>query len=807
MRPMASGTLIPPDEGHVTDIDVSVEMKSSFLTYAYSVIYSRALPDARDGLKPVQRRILYQMGQMGLTSDRGHVKCARVVGEVMGRLHPHGDSAIYDTLVRMAQPFSMRLPFVDGHGNFGSPDDGPAAMRYTECRLSAAARPMLESIDEDVVDFEPNFDGREVQPQVLPAAVPALLVNGTTGIAVGMATNMAPHNLSEVMAAARHLLKHPQASLETLMRYVPGPDLPTGGQIIGLDGLRAAYETGRGAFRIRATAHVESLTPRKRGIVITELPYNVGAERVIEKIKELHDAKKITGVSAVTDLSDGEQGIRLVIEVKSGFNPDAVLVDLYRLTPLEDNFTINAVALVDGAPKTLGLRELLQVFLDHRVLVIRRRSAFRLKKAQSRLHLVDGLLIAILDIDEVIQVIRGSDDTAAARQRLMEIFDLSLEQTNYILEMPLRRLTKFSRIELEAERDDLLATITSLEEVLASDEVLKSTLDSELAEVADSFGTPRRTVLLDSAGPAVQSHDLEIPDEQCQVLVSVTGMAARTASAAAPHAGSKRVAHDALLSIVAATTRGQVAVITSDAQILPLEVVDLPALPDTADSPSLKATVAVKDFLHLAPDTSVVGVVDFGSTVALVTALGKVKRLVIEPGLKAAIGMDPKDRLVAAFGCEPTDDVVFISSAGQLLRSAVDTVPVQGAGARGVAGMRLKDGAHVVAAGAATSTSSVVTVAGSAAAATSLKVTPMDAFPRTGRDGVGVRCHRLLAAEAALIGGWVGQVPLACSPGGKPLPLPEPDSRRDASGAKSPAAKILVGSAVSGRAESGVLFS
>jgi DNA gyrase subunit A len=596
---MASGTLIPPDEGHVTDIDVSAEMKSSFLTYAYSVIYSRALPDARDGLKPVQRRILYQMGQMGLWNDRGHVKCARVVGEVMGRLHPHGDSAIYDALVRMAQPFSMRLPFVDGHGNFGSPDDGPAAMRYTECRLAASARPMLEAIDEDVVDFGPNFDGREVQPEVLPAAIPALLVNGTTGIAVGMATNMAPHNLVEVIAAARHLLKHPKATLETLMRYVPGPDLPTGGQIIGLDGLREAYANGRGAFKIRATAQVESLSPRKRGIVITELPYNVGAERIIEKIKELHDAKKITGVSAVTDLSDGEQGTRLVIEVKSGFNPDAVLADLYRLTPLEDNFTINAVALVDGAPKTLGLRELLQVFLDHRVEVIRRRSAFRLRKAQERLHLVDGLLIAILDIDEVIQVIRGSDDTAAARARLMQIFELSVEQTNYILEMPLRRLTKFSRIELEAERDDLRTAIAGFEELLASEEVLKNTLDAELAAVAETFGTPRRTVLLDSAGPALASHDLEIADEACQVLVSVTGMAARTATDEAPHAGNKRVPHDALLGVLSATTRGQIAVFTSNGQVLPLEVVDLPTLPATADSPSLKATVSLRDFLHL----------------------------------------------------------------------------------------------------------------------------------------------------------------------------------------------------------------
>jgi DNA gyrase subunit A len=803
---MASGTLIPADDGRVTDVDVSVEMKSSFLTYAYSVIYSRALPDARDGLKPVQRRILHQMGRMGLTPDRGHVKSARVVGEVMGRLHPHGESAIYDALVRMAQPFSMRLPFIDGHGNFGSPDDGPAAMRYTECRLAAAAGPMLDGIDEDVVDFVPNYDGREVQPEVLPAAIPALLVNGTTGIAVGMATNMAPHNLSEVVAAARHLLKHPNASLETLMRYVPGPDLPTGGRIVGLDGVREAYAAGRGSFKIRAAAHVESVTPRKRGIIVTELPYNVGTERIIEKIKELHDAKRISGVSAVTDLSDGEQGTRLVIEVKSGFNPDAVLADLYRLTPLEDSFTINAVTLVDGAPQTLGLRELLQVFLTHRVEVIRRRSTFRLAKARERLHLVDGLLIAILDIDEVIQVIRGSDDTAMARERLMTIFELSLEQTNYILEMPLRRLTRFSRIELEAERDQLQAAIAELEELLADEQILKSTLDAELAQVADTFGTPRRTALLDSAATPAAPEDLHIPDEQCAVLVSATGLAARTSTDRQPAAGARRLAHDVLMAVVPATTRGTVAVITSTAAVHALEVVDLPALPDTADSPSLKGTVALSDFLHLPNGEQVVGVAAYGSTVALVTASGRAKRVLLETGTKSAIGLDKRDTLVAAAACEPDDDLVLISSAGQLLRTRVEGVPVQGAGARGVAGMKLKGDARVVAAGVASDAADVVTVAGSGATATSIKVTPLQAFPRAGRDGLGVRCQRLLSEESGLIDGCVAARPLACSPGGKPLELPEPQPRRDASGTAAPAAKLVLGTAPVGASEAGVLF-
>ena len=345
----------------IVDVDVQAEMETSFLEYAYSVIYSRALPDARDGLKPVQRRILYMMADMGLRPDRAHVKSARVVGEVMGKLHPHGDAAIYDALVRLSQDFSLRLPLVDGHGNFGTLDDGPAASRYTEARLAPPSLAMTAGLDEDVVDFVPNYDNKLQQPEVLPAAIPNLLVNGASGIAVGMATNMAPHNLVEVVAAARHLVAHPDADLEALMRFVPGPDLPTGGKIVGLDGVRDAYRTGRGTFRTRATARVENLTPRRKGIVITELPYLVGPEKVIEKIAEGVKTKKIQGITAATDLTDREHGLRIVVEVKTGFNPEAVLEQLYKFTPLEDSFGMNNVALVDGQPRTLGLREMVSV--------------------------------------------------------------------------------------------------------------------------------------------------------------------------------------------------------------------------------------------------------------------------------------------------------------------------------------------------------------------------------------------------------------------------------------------------------------
>src|SRR5687768_12644065 len=406
---------VPADHGRIEDIDVSSEMQGAFLEYAYSVIYSRALPDARDGLKPVQRRILYAMSELGLRPERGHVKSSRVVGEVMGKYHPHGDGAIYDALVRMAQPFTMRLPLVDGHGNFGSLDDGPAASRYTEARLAAAALLMTGSLDEETVDFIPNYDDQLLQPEVLPSAFPNLLVNGASGIAVGMATNMAPHNLVEVVAAARHLIAHQTCSLDDLMKFVPGPDLPAGGKIVGLDGIRDAYLTGRGTFRMRATARIESVTARRKGIVVTELPYGVGTEKVIERIKTLVQGKKIQGISDVKDLTDREKGLRLVIEVKNGFHPEALLEQLYRQTPMEDTFGINTVALVDGQPRTLGLKELLEVFLGHRFDVVRRRSVFRRARAADRLHLVDGLITAILDIDEVIQLIRTSDDTAMAR--------------------------------------------------------------------------------------------------------------------------------------------------------------------------------------------------------------------------------------------------------------------------------------------------------------------------------------------------------------------------------------------------------
>ena len=592
MAARRGGTTTPPEdfEENIVDIDVAEEMRASYLEYAYSTIYQRALPDARDGLKPVQRRILYQMNEMGLRPDRSHVKCARVVGEVMGRLHPHGDSAIYDALARMAQPWAMRLPLVDGHGNFGSMggDDSPAAMRYTEARLTAAAMEMVASIDEDTVDFIPNYDGSEQQPDVLPAGLPNLLVNGASGIAVGMATNMAPHNLGEVIAAVRFLLSHPDASLDALMRYVPGPDLPTGGRIVGLEGVREAYETGRGIFRSRATAVVEQLTPRRTGIVVTELPYTIGPEKVMARIKDLVQAKKLNGIADLKDLTDRKRGLHLVIEVRSGFNPDAVLAELYRLTPMEETFGINNVALVDGQPRVLGLRELLEIYVAHRLEVVRRRTEYRRRKRSERLHLVDGLLVALLNIDEVIAVIRSSDDAASARERLMTIFELSEIQAQYILDTPLRRLTRYDRLELEREQDVLRSEIESLTAILESDSLLRALVSDELAEVAKKFSTPRRTVLLEGSSDAAVAAavPLEVTDDPCVVLMSATGLMARVAVSDAdiyaertlvpPSGDLTRAPHDVLVAAVRTTARGTIGVVTSAGRLVKVNVIELP---------------------------------------------------------------------------------------------------------------------------------------------------------------------------------------------------------------------------------------
>lgn len=791
----------------IVDIDVAQEMQGSFLEYAYSVIYARALPDARDGLKPVQRRILFQMADMGLRPDRPYVKSARVVGEVMGKLHPHGDSAIYDALVRMAQPFSLRLPLVDGHGNFGSLDDGPAAARYTEARLAPSAMAMVADLGEDVVDFVPNYDNKLTQPGVLPAAIPNLLVNGGSGIAVGMATNMAPHNLVEVVTAARHLVAHPDASLEDLMRFVPGPDLPTGGKIVGLDGVRDAYRTGRGTFRTRATTRIENVTAKRKGIVVTELPYLVGPEKVIEKIKEGVQAKKLSGITAVTDLTDRQHGLRLVIEVKTGFNPEAVLEQLYRYTPMEDSFGINNVALVDGQPRTLGLREMLTVWVEHRLEVVRRRSAHRLARRQERLHLVEGLLVAILDIDEVIQVIRTSDTAEVARDRLRGVFDLSEAQAEYILELRLRRLTKFSRIELEKEAEELRREIDELLGVLADDARLRTVVSEEMADAARTFGTPRRTVLLEHAGGSAvgavagsrsASTPLEIEDTACWALLSGTGLLARTADGSEPVREGRRSAHDVVVSRVATTARAEVGAVTNRGRVVRLSVLDLPSLPPTDGPPSLSGGVPVSEVVDLAPGERVLALVSLATdapTLALATAAGTVKRVAQDAAPSRdsweVIGLKDGDEVVGAAPVAEDDEIVLVTSDAQLLHFAASVVRPQGRPAGGMAGIKVAPGERVVHLGVVPTGDDdavVVTVAGAADAlpgtqAGSAKVTPFALYPAKGRATGGVRAQRFLRGEDTLLLAWVGPSPArATGSAGQSVDLPVPDPRRDGSG-------------------------
>ncbi len=812
---MARASTPPEDDfvERIVDIDVRNEMQTSFLEYAYSVIYSRALPDARDGLKPVQRRILYSMREMGLRPDRGHVKCARVVGEVMGKLHPHGDGAIYDALVRTAQSWTMRLPLIDGHGNFGSPDAGPAAMRYTECRMDSPAMAMTDGLDQNSVDFVPSYDGKQTQPAVLPAAFPNLLVNGTSGIAVGMATNCPPHNLVEVVQALRHLLKHPNADVDALMRFVPGPDLPTGGKIIGLDGIREAYTSGKGTFKIRATTRIEQITPRRKGIVITELPYGVGPEKVIEQVKAAVNSKKLLGISDLKDLTDLANGTRLVIEVKNGFNPDALLEDLYRHTKLEDSFSINAVALVEGQPRTLSLRELMRVYLDHRIEVTLRRTTYDRDKAADRLHLVEGLLLAIVDIDDVIAIIRSSDDAAAARARLIEAFDLDEVQATYILDMQLRRLTRYSSIELESERDQLIATIAELSAIIDDDAQLKALVGNELAQVAKQFGTPRRTILLSSAGVSAAAAPLEVADDPCWVLLSSAGLLARTDHAEPLGHDGGRANHDVIVSSIRTTARGDYGVLTSTGRLIRCSALDLPTVPTTANAPNLQGGAHVSELVGVEGGERVLALTTLrpdSAGIALGTAHGVVKRVNAEVLGKDSweiIRLEDGDTVVGAVELpDPSEagpdgvELVFVTDDAQLLHFPAAVVRPQGRAGGGVAGIKLSGRASAIFFGllpadpgadddpGTAARAAVVTVAGSSTAlpgtdAGSVKVTDFAEYPGKGRATGGVRCHRLLKGEDALLFAWVGPAPaIAAAASGTPVDLPEPDRRRDGSG-------------------------
>ncbi|TDV55203.1 DNA gyrase subunit A [Actinophytocola oryzae] len=1147
----------------VFETPLKTEIEDSYLEYAYSVIHSRALPDARDGLKPVHRRILYSMNENGYRPTHAYVKSSRVVGDVMGKYHPHGDTAIYDAMVRLAQDFSMNAPLVDGHGNFGSPDDGPAASRYcvvgdtrirladgsspriadvvdlppdseadadfevldkdgkavrvnkvfnsgvhptlrltsksgyslrgsenhlvlcleapmgvpvfqwrrldelrpgmtvcvarnawmqviptarecvlgevsareardrfvpevvwssgwgvkraflmalfeggggprpaldgvtvryttysarlaaevqellaefgvvathrnhtdaagsvehrlvvsgprnvrayvervgfpptgqaemdqlldrseshglsqdrvpfvadfvrsaldperhgrdwltqhdfdrverweterlriidriedpeilatvlpvmdsgyrfeevasveagepaevysvrvesddhsflaggfvnhnTESRLSNEAMLLVGELGEDTVDFRPNYDGSLDEPSVLPAAFPNLLVNGTSGIAVGMATNMIPHNLAEVIGAARWLIHHPDATLDKLMEFVPGPDLPTGGMLLGLDEVRRAYETGRGVVRMRAKVEIGLLegSRGRQAITIVELPYAVGPEKIIEKITdEVTKSKRLTGIADVKDLTDRENGTRVVIECKVGVNPQALLADLYRLTPMEQSFGINNLVLVDGQPRTLGLKALLEVFLRHRYDVVTRRTRFRRRKREERLHLVEGLLIALLDIDKVIRLIRASDDAAAAKEGLMKRFKLSEIQATYILDTPLRRLTRYDKLELEQEQDRLRSEIAELTKILENESVLKRLVSSELAKVAKDLGGERRTALIDGdlkevlaaskpAGP------LEVADDPCQVILSATGLVARTAAeseeATEARKRSGRAKHDTVSSVVHSTARGQILLVTSRGRAFKTDVLPLPVLPEAAGTVSLRGGMAASELVPLEKGEKVVGIAPLGERaegspgLALGTRHGVVKVCAPEWPVRSdefeVITLKDGDEVVgASWLVDGAEELVFVSSDSSLLRYSVSLVRPQGVKGGGMAGINLTAGSSAVFFGAVRTDDDdhgepmVVTCTGQ-----SVKVTPFELYPAKGRATGGVRTHRFLKGERSLVLAWVGPRPAGASSTGSSVELPEADTRRDGSGTAHPGPDVI----------------
>ncbi|SBT67654.1 DNA gyrase subunit A [Micromonospora sediminicola] len=790
----------------VFDNPLVTEVSDSYLEYAFSVIHSRALPDARDGLKPVHRRILWSMYEQGHRPDRGHVKSARIVGDVMGKYHPHGDTAIYDAMVRLAQDFSLNVPLIDGHGNFGSPDDGPAAARYTEARMSREAMLLTGELGEDTVDVEPNYDGSLTQPTVLPAAFPNLLVNGASGIAVGMATNMIPHNLGEVVQAARWLINHPDATLDKLMEFVPGPDLPTGGLLLGLDEVRRAYETGRGVVRMRGRVQIGPLegSRGRQAITVTELPYGVGAEKVIAAItNEVNKTKRLTGIADVKDLTDRENGTRLVVECKVGVNPQALLADLYRLTPLEQSFGVNNLVLVDGQPRTLGLKELLEVFLSHRYEVVTRRSSYRKRKREERLHLVDGLLVALLDIDRVVKLIRASEDAQAAKDGLMQKFKLSEIQAGYILDTPLRRLTRYDRLELEAEQEKLRGEIAELSKILDDPKVLRKLVSDELAAVVKQFGAERRTTLVDGdlkevLAASVPAGPLEVADDPCQVILSATGLVARTAAeseeAAEARRRSGRVKHDAVRAVVHSTARGRVLVVTSAGRAFKIDVLPLPVLPEQSGTVSLRGGMSAAELVPLEPGETVVGLAPLGPSapgspgLALGTRQGVVKVCAPDWPVRSdefeVISLRDGDEVVGAtWLTDAAETLAFVSSEAALLRFPASLVRPQGLKGGGMAGISLPADARVVFFGAVRTDDAthgepmVVTSTGA-----TVKVTPFKAYPAKGRATGGVRAQRFLKGETDLSVAWIGPRPVGATANGDPVELPPADPRRDGSG-------------------------
>ncbi len=681
--------------------DIKQEMETSYLTYAMSVIVGRALPDVRDGLKPVQRRILYGMYEAGNTADKPYRKSAKTVGDVLGKYHPHGDSAVYDTMVRLAQDWVMRAPLIDGQGNFGSIDgDPPAAMRYTEARLSKLAEEMLTDIEKDTVDFDDNFDNSEKEPTVLPSRFPNLLVNGSTGIAVGMATNIPPHNLGEVIDAINLMIDKPDVTIEELNKVIKGPDFPTGALILGREGIRKAYHTGKGSVTMRAKAQIETLTNGKNRIVVTEIPYNVNKARLIERIAELHRDKKIEGISDLRDESD-RTGMRIVIELRRDANANVLLNKLYKFTPLQQNFSINMLALVDGRPKVLNLKQMLHHYILHQVEVIVRRTKFDLAKAEARAHIVEGLLKALDIIDEVIETIRSSPTTEEARNRLMERFGFTEVQAQHILDMQLRRLTALEREKLQEEYNDLMDRIAYYRAVLGSEKMQYDVIKQELGEIKKRFADPRRTRITAEEGE-IDVEDL-IADEDVVVTISHTGYIKRTPlnTYRAQKRGGRGILgattkdQDFIQSIFTTTTHHFMLFFTDRGRVYRIKCHEIPEASRQARG------TAMVNLLQLQPGEKVQTVIPVKevpnqeSYLFFATRKGIVKKTALSEFENVrssgiiAIKLDEDDGLLGVRLTNGNAEIILVSSSGYALRFHEQEVRAMGRDTRGVKGMSL----------------------------------------------------------------------------------------------------------------------
>ncbi len=738
--------------GATKPINIEDEMKSSYLDYAMSVIVSRALPDVRDGLKPVHRRILYAMDGLGLSHAGAHKKSARIVGEVLGKYHPHGDASVYDAMVRMAQDFSMRYPLVDGQGNFGSMDDDPpAAMRYTEARLSAIAEQMLVDLDKDTVDFMPNFDGSLKEPVVLPTRLPNLLVNGSSGIAVGMATNIPPHNLTEVCDAISYLIDNPEATVDELTQFVKGPDFPTAGIILGAEGIKNAYATGHGRVVIRAKSSVVDAPGGHKHIIFTELPYQTNKAALVAKIAELSKDKKIVGINELRDESD-RQGLRVVIELKREALPEQVLNSLYKYTAMQSVFFVNMLALVDGQPRVISLKEALKSFIDFRHEVITRRSRFELNAAKARAHILEGLKIALDHIDEVISIIRKAENADAARNKLMSRFSLSQEQAQAILDMQLRRLANLERKKILDEYAEILKNIAYLEELLANPRRIDLLVRDETSEIKSKYGGARRTEISTEEVVEFSAEDL-IPHQRVAVTLSNRGFIKRVQARAykLQHRGGKGIIGmvtreaDAVRLMAAADTHDRLLFFTNRGKAYSLKCYEVPA-----DATRMAKGTAVVNLFPVAEGervTAMMAVTDFqpNTYMVMATRMGEVKKTSMDNFTSVrrngliAMDLEEGDELVEVSIANEQDDIIFVTRKGQSIRFPVSTLRTASRTSGGVRGIRLVPGDEVVSMDTARPEAYFLLVSSGGYG----KLTAVEKYPRQNRGGKGVRTFKL----------------------------------------------------------------